>query len=100
MRNTRVIDIAVIREALKRVASSPRGTALYAFGAKNPYRIPIAAKTGSAENESPDAHAWFAGYGPADEPQVVVTVMVEGGKSGGEFAAPLGRRAFEIVLGK
>ena len=93
-------NIAVIRESLKRVASSPRGTALYAFGGRDPYRIPIAAKTGSAENEQPDAHAWFAGYGPADEPQVVVTVMIEGGKSGGQFAAPLGRKAFEIVLGK
>jgi penicillin-binding protein 2 len=90
-------NIALIREALKRVASTPRGTALYAFGG---YRVPIAAKTGSAENQNPDAHAWFAGYGPADEPQIVVTVMVEGGKSGGEQAAPLGRKAFEIVLGK
>jgi penicillin-binding protein 2 len=90
-------NLAVIREAMKQVASSARGTANYAFKG---YRIPIAAKTGSAENERPDAHAWFAGFGPADEPSIVVVVMVEGGKSGGELAAPLGRRAFEIVLGK
>jgi penicillin-binding protein 2 len=90
-------NIAVIRESLKRVASTPRGTALYAFGG---YRVPVAAKTGSAENQNPDAHAWFAGYGPATEPTVVVTVMIEGGKSGADQAAPLGRRAFEIVLGK
>ena len=72
-------------------------SAYYAFKDE---KLPIAAKTGSAENENPDAHAWFAGYGPADEPQVVVTVMIEGGKSGADQAAPLGRRAFEIVLGK
>jgi hypothetical protein len=29
-----------------------------------------------------------------------VTIMVEGGQSGGTIAAPLGRKAFEIVLGK
>jgi penicillin-binding protein 2 len=97
-------NLAVIRESLKRVANGRNGTAMYAFGAPPapllPYKIPIAAKTGSAENQHPDAHAWFAGYGPAEEPTAVVIVMVEGGKSGGEFAAPLGRRAFEIVLGK
>ena len=90
-------NIAVIRESLKRVASTKSGTANYAFGG---YRVPVAAKTGSAENQNPDAHAWFAGYGPASEPQIVVTVMVEGGKSGADQAAPLGRRTFEIVLGK
>jgi penicillin-binding protein 2 len=97
-------NLATIRESLKRVANGRNGTAMYAFGAPprplTPYKIPIAAKTGSAENQHPDAHAWFAGYGPAEEPAVVVVVMVEGGKSGGEFAAPLGRQAFEIVLGK
>ena len=97
-------NIAVIRESLKRVANGRNGTAMYAFGAPpaplRPYGHPIAAKTGSAENQHPDAHAWFAGYGPAEEPSVVVVVMIEGGKSGGEFAAPLGRQAFEIVLGK
>ncbi len=90
-------NIAVIRDALRRVADSPTGTALYAF---NGYKKVVAAKTGSAENQHPDAHAWFAGYGLLDDPTIVVTVMVEGGRQGGTVAAPLGRQAFEVVLGK
>jgi penicillin-binding protein 2 len=90
-------NLAAIREAMKKVASSGVGTAYYAF---KDYKIPVAAKTGSAENQSEDAHAWFAAFGPADQPQVVVTVMVEGGQHGSTVAAPLGRSAFEIILGK
>jgi penicillin-binding protein 2 len=94
-------NLAAIREALRRVASSRTGTANYAFGGNAPYRIPIAAKTGSAENQDKENdHAWFAAFGPADSPTVVVTVMVEGGQHGGTVAAPLGRQAFEIILGK
>ena len=92
-------NLAVIREAMKRVVSSGRGTANYAF-TNPPYRIPVAAKTGSAENQNENDHAWFAGFGPADAPTVVVTVMVEGGQHGGTVAAPLGRQAFEIILGR
>ena len=90
-------NLSIIRDALKRVASTTRGTAFYAF---NGYRIPVAAKTGSAENQNPDAHAWFAGFGPIDDPRIVITVMIEGGRTGAEVAAPLGRQGFEMTLGK
>ena len=96
--------LAAVRAAMKNVASCPPvkcgvsgGTAYYAF---KDYKVPVAAKTGSAENQDPNAHAWFAGYGPADDPKIVVTVMVEGGQHGGTVAAPLGRQVLEIVLGK
>lgn len=81
-----------IREGMKRAAADPKGTANYAFKG---FSIPTAAKTGSAENQNPDAHAWFAGYAPVDNPEVVVVVMVEGGRAGGEVAAPLARNFLE-----
>ncbi|MHB9091722.1 MAG: penicillin-binding protein 2, partial [Chloroflexota bacterium] len=73
--------LAAIREGMKRVASSAKGTAYYAF---QNFQVPTAAKTGSAENETANAHAWFAGYAPVDNPEVVVLVLVEGGNMGGE----------------
>ena len=85
-------SLAAIYEGMKRTVVDPRGTANYAFKG---FRIPTAAKTGSAENQHPDAHAWFAGFAPVDKPEVVVVVMVEGGKAGGEVAAPLGRKFLE-----
>jgi penicillin-binding protein 2 len=34
-------------------------------------------------------HAWFAGYAPADRPEIAIVVLVEHGGSGGHEAAPL-----------
>jgi penicillin-binding protein 2 len=89
--------LATIREAMRRVTQTPRGTAFYAFQG---YKVPTGGKTGSAENQGPQAHAWFAGFGPYDNPSVVVIAMVEGGEMGGVVAAPLGRKSFEVTLGQ
>ena len=45
-------------------------------------------------------HSWFTGFGPKDDPQVVVTVLVEYGGMGGATAAPLARQLFDIYLKK
>ncbi|MCR4586431.1 MAG: FtsW/RodA/SpoVE family cell cycle protein [Lachnospiraceae bacterium] len=52
----------------------------------------MAGKTGSAEYSDSDkklSHAWFTGFAPADEPKVAITVILEGGGSGGAVAAPV-----------
>ena len=54
-----------------------------------------AGKTGSAETGRRNAagqgisHAWFAGYGPLENPQYAIVVFVEDGMSGGDVAAPI-----------
>lgn len=58
-----------------------------------------AGKTGSAEFETgKETHAWFTGYAPAEEPRIVVTVIVEEGGSGGGCAAPIARQMFDQYL--
>lgn len=58
-----------------------------------------AGKTGSAEFESgKETHAWFTGYAPADDPKIVVTVIVEEAGSGGREAAPIARKLFDQYL--
>lgn len=43
--------------------------------------ISVAGKTGTAENAgSQQTHGWFAGFAPADHPQVVVVVYVPSGR--------------------
>ncbi|MGH7317905.1 MAG: penicillin-binding transpeptidase domain-containing protein, partial [Candidatus Rokuibacteriota bacterium] len=68
--------------------------------------VAVAGKTGTAQlvqdsdSSRGEDHAWFAGYAPADDPQVVVVVLVERGGMGGKVAAPLARQIFlEIFLG-
>lgn len=60
--------------------------------------IEVAGKTGSAETPTGRAHAWFAGFAPADEPRVAVAVVVENGGSGGSVAAPIARRVMREAL--
>ncbi|MCI9148522.1 MAG: penicillin-binding protein 2 [Hungatella sp.] len=60
-----------------------------------------AGKTGSAQFETgKETHAWFTGYAPADNPRIAVTVIVEEGGSGGQAAAPIARRLFDIYLSR
>jgi penicillin-binding protein 2 len=86
--------LGAILDGMKRVTSTPKGTAYYAFRDE---KLPIAAKTGSAENENPDAHAWFVGFTPPDKPRVLVLVMVEGGQHGGTVAAPIARTLIDVA---
>lgn len=61
-----------------------------------------AGKTGSAEynGETADSHAWFTGFAPADNPEIAVTIIVEGAGSGGDYAVPIARRIFDQYFEK
>ena len=86
--------LSAILDGMRRVTSTPSGTAYYAFRDE---KLPIAAKTGSAENENPDAHAWFVGFTPPDKPSLLVLVMIEGGQHGGTVAAPVARTLIDTA---
>ncbi len=58
-----------------------------------------AGKTGSAEYDSnKSSHGWFVGYAPADNPKIVVSIIVEDGGTGSESAVPIAKRMFETYL--
>jgi peptidoglycan glycosyltransferase len=67
--------------------------------------VDVAGKTGTAENGEGDPYTlWFTGFAPANDPQVVVAVVVENGGglgqsgTGNEVAAPIAKRVLEAVL--
>jgi penicillin-binding protein 2 len=104
--------LQLVRDAMVDV-TLPGGTAAVA-GAGAPYRF--AGKTGTAQVvgikqgakyvESQVAlrhrdHALFVSFAPADDPKIVVAVMVENGGHGGSTAAPMARRVIDYwLLGK
>ena len=88
-------NLALIRDALGRVVSSPTGTAYQAFQES---RVSVAGKTGTAETGKEEPHAWFVGYAPADNPRIVVAVIVEHGGEGSTMAAPIFRQVVEGYL--
>jgi peptidoglycan glycosyltransferase len=71
-------------------------------------RIPgvtVAGKTGTAQHgEGEPPHAWFVSFAPAENPQIVVAVIVLDGGSlgsdatGGRVAAPIAKAVMEAAL--
>ncbi len=84
--------LAVIQESLRRVTSAPEGTAYQPFQGLS---LAVAGKTGTAESGQQDPHAWFAGYAPADDPEIAIAVIVEHAGEGATYAAPLFRAVVE-----
>lgn len=55
--------------------------------------MPTAGKTGTAQVgiAGREPHAWFAGYAPAEQPEIAFAVLIENGGHGGDVAAPVAR---------
>jgi penicillin-binding protein 2 len=91
------------KEAMRMVVTD--GTAASIFEGST---IQSAGKTGTAEycdNVAQEqklcepgnwpAHAWYAGYAPYDDPEIVVVAFVYNGKEGSTVAAPIVRQVLE-----
>ncbi len=55
------------------------------------------AQTGIMENGTEKLNVYFTGFYPADDPQYVITVFAEGGKSGGETCGPVFREMCDFI---
>ncbi|HEX5041157.1 MAG TPA: penicillin-binding transpeptidase domain-containing protein [Candidatus Limnocylindria bacterium] len=84
-------DLAFVTDTLQAVVSLPYGTGTAAFAG---FGIPVAGKSGTAETGSPDPHAWFPAFAPADDPQIAVATVLPYIRlgTGGTDAAPLVRQ--------
>lgn len=60
----------------------------------------FAGKTGTAEHDddSGEPHAWFVGYGPVEDPEIAVSVIVEDGGSGSRTAVPVASQVFSAFF--
>jgi len=61
--------------------------------------VQVAGKTGTAEVENGEPHAWFAAFAPAEDPDVLVVVLLENAGTGGSVAAPAARQVIAAALG-
>lgn len=61
--------------------------------------LKIAAKSGSAQNSQfKETHAWVAGYFPADNPEIVFVVLLQGAGSGGAVAGSVAKAFIDEYL--
>lgn len=87
-------DIKLVQDGLHDVTKY--GTAASSFRG---FTVDIAGKTGTAENSQGRDHGWFVAYGPFDNPNIVVAVIVENGGYGSQSAVPIGRKILEAAVG-
>lgn len=87
-------ESAILRDMMIEVVENGTATKLKGYG------YTAGGKTGSAEfnSNTDDSHAWFTGFAPADNPEIAVTVIIEGAGSGGDYAVPMARRVFDAYF--
>jgi penicillin-binding protein 2 len=88
--------LRTLKEAMIEVVSGPHGTGALA-------QIPdvvAAGKTGTAQNPHGEDHAWYVGFAPASDPQIVVVVLIENIGHGGTYAAPVAKKIMERFFGR
>jgi penicillin-binding protein 2 len=90
-------QIEVVRQGMFNVVNASDGT-----GKKGAVPgVEVAGKTGTAQfwrNGVKDDHVWFLAFAPYDHPKIALAIMVEGGKSGGDVAAPIAAEIIEKIL--
>ncbi len=100
-------QLELVKRGLELVVHGDQGTA------RSLAALPVAGKTGTAQvarlQEGVDSkdlaphlqhHAWFVGWAPIDDPQIVVAVVVEHGGGGGSIAAPTASTILSAALGE
>ncbi len=78
-------QLALLRRSMDAVVQS--GTAAASGGRE----INMAGKTGTAQNPHGEAHGWFIGYAPAEDPKIVVGAFFEFGLHGSTVAPYVAR---------
>lgn len=88
-------EALALSELMAEVVQKGTGTKL-----KSEYYT-AAGKTGSAEfnGNTGDSHAWFTGFAPVENPEIAVTIIVEGVGTGGEYAVPIAKRIIDAYYG-
>lgn len=80
-------------EAIQTVRLGMRDTVIYGSGRSlADLPVTVAGKTGTAQWRSDKAnHAWFTAFAPFENPEIVVTVLIEEGQEGSSAAAPVAK---------
>ncbi|MFC1790778.1 penicillin-binding transpeptidase domain-containing protein [Patescibacteria group bacterium] len=84
--------ITIIKEGMKEACASG-GTAYPLFD----FDPAVACKTGTAQFGDPEerTHAWLTAFAPIENPEIVVTVLLEKGGEGSHDAAPVAKKVLE-----
>ena len=93
VRKVKLTDAWAIKEGLFEAAHSAGGTSASLFAN---FPVPVAGKTGTAESgPGRSDHSWYASWAPANNPKIVVVVLIAHGGFGAQAAAPAAREIYQ-----
>ena len=77
-------NIRIVREGMRQTIEAGSARRL------NALPVEVAGKTGTAQwNSNKAPHAWFTSFAPYNNPEIVLTILVEEGKEGSGIAASI-----------
>lgn len=85
-------NIKIVQEGMRLTVTDGTGRALQTLS------ISSAGKTGTSQFDGSDpsrTHAWFTAYAPYEDPQIVVTVLVEAGGEGSAASVPITKEVLD-----
>ncbi len=83
-------NIKVVQEGMRQAVIDGSAVSLSSLS------VDVAGKTGTAQfGNKGETHAWFIGYAPYENPEIVITVLVEAGGEGYESAVPVAKEILE-----
>lgn len=100
-------SLQAMRKGMGMAVNDPRGTAAYHTLANQGFKF--AGKTGTAQvaamkfkNKSYNLrhHALFTSFGPIDDPEYIISVVIEHGEGGAKSAAPIAKQIYLKLIGQ
>lgn len=87
-------NLEIVRRGMREAVVSGSSRALFDLPVK------AAGKTGTAQFAKNKTHAWFSGFAPYENPEIVVTVLIEGGGEGSAAAVPVAKEVLKWYFEK
>ena len=87
--------IEIVRQGMRQAVTSGSAQSLLSVA------VPVAGKTGTAQwaSDKP-THAWFTGFAPYNNPEIVVTILIEQGGEGSAAAVPVAKEVLDWWFSK
>jgi penicillin-binding protein 2 len=95
VRKLKLRDVWAIRDGLFQAAHGSTGTSTAIFGN---FPIPVAGKTGTAQDPHGSDDSWYASWAPSSRPRYVVVVLIPHGGFGANAAAPAAREIYSAIF--
>lgn len=83
-------NIEIVRQGMRQTVTA--GSA----GSLSSLPVEVAGKTGTAQwSSKKKPHAWFTGFAPYEDPEIVITILIEQGGEGSYTAVPIAREVLD-----